>query len=100
MHRAENNNTHFGCLRGGILGDAPGLGKAITMLALVANTAGLRPVEPREFFNGDSIDENWRILRTNPVFREEILRALRPFRDCIRYPQLAEDVPPPLQGRG
>ena len=27
MYRAENTNTEFGALRGGILGDAPGLGK-------------------------------------------------------------------------
>jgi hypothetical protein len=27
MHKAENSNVAFGALRGGILGDAPGLGK-------------------------------------------------------------------------
>ena len=27
MHKAENSNMAFGALRGGILGDAPGLGK-------------------------------------------------------------------------
>ena len=34
----------FSC-RGGIFADAPGLGKTVTMLALVAHTAGTRPAE-------------------------------------------------------
>ena len=58
MHKVENNNTTFGALRGGILGDAPGLGKTITMLALIASTSGLRPVEPKEFYDSESIDEH------------------------------------------
>lgn len=96
MYKAENNNTTFGALRGGILGDAPGLGKTITMLSLIAQTSGLRPVEPKEFYDNESIDEHWKLMRTNPVFREEILRALRPFRDSRGlYDQLADYVSPP-----
>ena len=53
MHRAENNKTAFGALRGGILGDAPGLGKTITMLALISSTSGMRPVEPKEFYDNE-----------------------------------------------
>ena len=34
-------------------------------------------------------------MRENPVFREEILRALRPFRSSILYDQLAREVSPP-----
>ena len=56
------------------------MGKTITMLALIANMSGLRLVDPKEFFNNDSIDEHWKIMRKNQVFREEILRALTPFR--------------------
>ena len=96
MHRAENENTYFGALRGGVLGDAPGLGKTITMLAMVASTSGLRPVEPREFYDRESVDEHWRSVRTNPVFREEILRALRPFRDYgAVYERIASRASPP-----
>ena len=75
MHIAENKNTAFGALRGGILGDAPALGKTITMLSLIASTAGLRPVEPKEFYDTESIDEHWKLMRTNPVFRPEILKV-------------------------
>ena len=95
MHKVENRSRKFCSLRGGILGDAPGLGKTITMLSLIASTAGLRPVEPIEFYDHESIDEHWKLMRENPVFREEILRALRPFRSSILYDQLAREVSPP-----
>lgn len=97
MHRAENSNTNFGTLRGGVLGDAPGLGKTITMLAMIASTSGLRPVEPKEFYDDESIDEHWKLMRTNPVFREEILRALKPLRDCAVYHPLAQYTSPPYK---
>ena len=99
MHRAENENTSFGALRGGVLGDAPGLGKTITMLAMIANTSGMRPVEPKEFYDKESIDEHWSLMRTNPVFRPEILRALRPFRDCDPglYDRIALYASPPYK---
>lgn len=97
MHRAENQSKTFGSLRGGILGDAPGLGKTISMLSLITNTCGLRPVEPMEFYDKASIDEHWKLVRTNPVFREEILRAIRPFRHNPNYSQLATDVSPPYK---
>ena len=96
MHRAENKNTNFGALRGGVLGDAPGLGKTITMLAMIASTSGLRPVEPREFYDRESVDEHWRLMRTNPVFREDILRALRPFREYSDlYERIGSHASPP-----
>ncbi|KAL7522106.1 hypothetical protein ACHAWX_006795 [Stephanocyclus meneghinianus] len=73
MHLAENSsaNLAFGSLRGGILGDAPGLGKTITMLALICSTAGLKPVDPPEFYNSTRIQEHWEMMRGNVVFREE-----------------------------
>ena len=83
MYRAENTNTEFGALRGGILGDAPGLGKTITMLAHICSTAGCKPVQPSEFFDEDSIDEHWKMMRVNPVFRTEILRAMKPLRNWV-----------------
>ena len=109
MHRAENAYTEFGALRGGILGDAPGLGKTITLLAHIASTAGCVPVQPAEFFDEDSIDEHWQLMRLNPVFRMEILKSMKPLRDWVaarsRYPahishlysQLERYVSPPYE---
>lgn len=95
MHKAENNNIAFGSLRGGILGDAPGLGKTITMLSLIVNTAGLRPVEPKEFYDRQSIQEHWQLMRVNPVFRTEILKSIKPLRVASNYDELARYVSPP-----
>jgi len=49
MHRLETRESHYGALRGGLLADAPGLGKTITMLGLIVSTAGQRPQTPKEF---------------------------------------------------
>mmetsp|Transcript_10699 Transcript_10699/g.18264 ORF Transcript_10699/g.18264 Transcript_10699/m.18264 type:complete len:1056 (+) Transcript_10699:111-3278(+) len=95
MHKAENNSVTFGSLRGGILGDAPGLGKTITMLSLIVNTAGLRPVEPKEFYDKQTIDEHWKLMRVNPVFRTEILKSIKPLRESSSYDELARFVSPP-----
>jgi hypothetical protein len=46
------------------------------MLAMVASTSGLRPVEPREFYDRESVDEHWRSVRTNPVCYEVMLNVL------------------------
>lgn len=97
MHRAENANTAFGALRGGILGDAQGLGKTITMLALIASTSELRPVDSEDFYHNESIDEHWHILRTNTIFREEIIRALNPFLAASSYKELSLYVSPPYE---
>ncbi|KAL3784494.1 hypothetical protein HJC23_013637 [Cyclotella cryptica] len=111
MHLAENAsaNLAFGSLRGGILGDAPGLGKTITMLALICSTAGLKPVDPPEFYDLASINQHWQLMRGNVVFREEILKALRPIRDWAAqqdsnaarlYRELCREVCPPyVEGR-
>jgi SNF2 family DNA or RNA helicase len=96
MHRAENSTStastistanapnEFGALRGGILGDAPGLGKTITMLALIASTAGVRPISPPEFWDPKGVAEGWKWMRTNPAAKETILRALGPIRSWMR----------------
>jgi hypothetical protein len=83
MHRLEHSDDHFGSLRGGILGDAPGLGKTITMLALIANTAGRRPVPPPEFWDASGIAEGWKNMRVNEAARKDVLTALRPIRTWI-----------------
>jgi hypothetical protein len=83
MHRAENSSRSFGALRGGILGDAPGLGKTITMLGLIASTVGVRPINPPEFWDSDGIEEGWKLLRSNVAFKENILGALKPIRSWV-----------------
>ena len=95
--RSRSNN--FGTLRGGILGDAPGLGKTITMLALIANTAGKRPVSPPEFWDNSQIDECWKLMRQNVHARIDILKALKPIRSYYgqhpQYQALQRYVEPP-----
>jgi hypothetical protein len=48
------------------------------MLAHIASTAGLRPKEPAEFYDEESLVEGWKSMRTNPVFATDINRALKP----------------------
>ena len=86
MYEMENRSNHFGALRGGVLGDAPGLGKTITSLALISSTAGIRPRSPPEFWNTNDIQEGWECFRINPAARIEILKCLKPVRDQLsRY---------------
>jgi hypothetical protein len=49
----------FGTLRGGILADSPGLGKTITMLALITTTSGVIPRCPPPLYDPTVIDEAW-----------------------------------------
>jgi len=70
-------NWRFGELRGGILGDDPGLGKTVTMLALIVRSAGAQPAMPSEFWN---TGEGWVQLRHNPVGHRRLLRVLNPLR--------------------
>jgi hypothetical protein len=59
MARAETRDTRFGALRGGILGDSPGLGKTVTMMASIVNTTGALPHCPHEFYNRDEVSRAW-----------------------------------------
>lgn len=97
MHKAENSDTHFGALRGGILADAPGLGKTITMLAMISATAGKRPRTPPEFWNPEQIAEGWKCLSQSGHFTSEILKALAPFRPLVDlHRDLVQQTKPPL----
>jgi len=97
MHKMEKSShldVPFGALRGGVLGDAPGLGKTITTLALISSTAGRRPVNPPEFWNSARIDEGWRDFRTNPQAKREVLKCLRPVRYLLTKEELSYLSPP------
>lgn len=104
MHQMENPNSSnnnsilcevpFGALRGGVLGDAPGLGKTITTLALISSTAGRRPVNPPEFWDTSRTQEGWKDFCINPLSRSEILKCLKPVRNKLTSPQLNDLLPP------
>ena len=61
MTAVENKITNraFGALRGGILADAPGLGKTVTALALILSTAGVLPTEPDNIMFGKDVSDEW-----------------------------------------
>ena len=58
-----------GCCITGVLADDPGLGKTVTMLALIAHTAGTLPRTPREFYNPAQLEREWAGARCNPQVR-------------------------------
>jgi len=99
MYEMENRQRHFGTLRGGVLGDAPGLGKTITSLAIIASTAGQRPVSPPEFWDTTNIQEGWKYFRINPEARTEINKCLRPIRHLLHTQEL-HYVTPPFNNEG
>ena len=71
----------FGDLRGGILGDEPGLGKTVTVMALIAHTAGALPQAPADFYGGF---EDWLVERENPELHRRILKhVLSPLRKAF-----------------
>lgn len=82
MQHLENpsNNIQFGDLRGGALADAPGLGKTVTTLALIASTAGRRPIMPELQRNRQSETEDWSVLAQNPGYTGDVLMAMLPIR--------------------
>jgi len=82
MHRLENTHRDYGALRGGILGDAPGLGKTVSVLALISSTAAFRPVPPLEFWG--SVKEGWEQLRNNQEAASTLLQALKPVRTWVQ----------------
>ena len=56
MQQAEAPpNWRFGQIRGGVLADDPGLGKTVTMIALILRTVGTRPTLPSEFWDSGAI---------------------------------------------
>ena len=92
MHTAENSNTDFGALRGGIMGDAPGLGKTITSLALISQTSGIRPQTPKIFWDEKDIQRGWIALAHSPYFEQEMLKALKPLRVFRKFSLIQKEV--------
>ncbi|KAL3927260.1 MAG: hypothetical protein SGPRY_002909 [Prymnesium sp.] len=96
MAQAENPwKSHFGQLRGGILADDPGLGKTVTMLALIVRYAGMLPITPPEFWGGggragggEGEEKGWEELRRNPMGHRQLLSVLNPIRREFYTPPL------------
>lgn len=55
----ETRTTEFDALRGGIFADEPGLGKTVTVLALITATLGRLPNQPAQFWDRELIEEQW-----------------------------------------
>ncbi|KAJ1448895.1 SNF2 family N-terminal domain-containing protein [Pelagophyceae sp. CCMP2097] len=86
MRRAEDRDTAYGALRGGVLADAPGLGKTVTVLALVLATAGQQPREPAAFFDAARVNEAWAAWATSELELEQaLLPGLRPLVGHVDY---------------
>jgi hypothetical protein len=97
IQKAENRCTDYGALRGGILGDAPGLGKSITMLAAIAATAGQRPRVPPDDHNETEVQEGWEHLSQNPSRLSDLIKCLKPFRSIQGYLSMVKSVTPPFE---
>ncbi len=98
MHKMENSNTAFGSLRGGVLGDAPGLGKTVSTLALISSTSGKRPINPPEFWESVGTAE-WLAYSSNPMAREEILKCIAPIRNYMTKEEKMDVSPPFAKNR-
>ena len=87
MTQAENYTDQFGALRGGIIADAPGLGKTVTVLALVASTAGQMPMEPAAFWDTRALEEVW--AEAGGSSEGNFRRVENALRETIKHSQLA-----------
>lgn len=65
MLAIETKTTEFDALRGGILADEPGLGKTVTVLALISATLGRLPNQPAQFWDKQLIENQWNRLPKN-----------------------------------
>ena len=93
MYQAENNSTAFNALRGGIIGDAPGLGKTVTVLALILSTAGRVPVEPSAFWDVNQLEQTW--IEGGKSSEGNYRRVEVAIRDTVKKSQLSY-FPPQL----
>ena len=63
MREAEERGTKFGDVCGGILGDAPGLGKTVVMFARIMETVGKRPKRPNYCWDSKKVKDWWQWSR-------------------------------------
>lgn len=91
MRAAEHGTEAYGALRGGILADAPGLGKSVTVLAHILASAGEMPKAACEFWDAGAVAESWRSLSRTSAGRLSLwpdvnkgVRALVAYRDRCR----------------
>jgi len=87
MTKAENYTEEFGKLRGGIIADAPGLGKTVTMLALIVSTAGKMPIEPSAFWDTGGMEDIW--SEGGGSSEGNYRRVERALRDTLKNSELA-----------
>ena len=80
----------FGMLRGGVLADAPGLGKTVTMIALILSSLGTLPKTPSTFWDATRLADGWARMLRNRVSRQELLPML------VRLRRAGCAVPEPL----
>eukprot|EP01039_Chlorochromonas_danica_P006985 gene6985-7727_t len=91
MIHMENSSMSFGALRGGIFADEPGLGKTVTVLALIAATAGFYPQRPSNFWNEDELETKWAALSDHHA--ELLLPVVN---RLLRSSVLADHKPQPI----
>lgn len=77
LHDFESCETKFEALRGGIFGDEPGLGKTVTMLALILSTVGHYPQRQRLFWNEDDLNAKWASINQGSLLLPILNRLLR-----------------------
>jgi hypothetical protein len=65
MLEIENRTKEFGALRGGIFADEPGLGKTVTVLALISVTLGFLPNKPPQFWDKEQLEDQWNAGETS-----------------------------------
>jgi hypothetical protein len=83
----------FGDLRGGVLADAPGLGKTVTMVALILSSSGTLPKTPSTFWDATRLAEGWAAMLRNRISRQECTPLL------VRLQQAQCTVPPQVSPR-
>jgi len=84
MLAAETRSLDFNALRGGILGDEPGLGKTVTVMALILHTAGTLPLLESVLFDTASIQEGWARLLERDSNAELLSKVIKPLRIGFR----------------
>jgi hypothetical protein len=96
LRHLESKFVSFGEVRGGIFADAPGLGKTVTILALICGSSGTMPRLPASLSacggNGgnppvkpviDSADDNWLRDISNPVHNQHLVTILNSVRKLL-----------------